>query len=569
MTPIRKSQTPIASWPVLTAGTRRIPGSDAAEPCIDEAVPGSGVIKPDSDMVKPGSDAAKPCVADAAQPAVADTAEPAVADAAEPAVPDTAEPGVPEAAEPAVADADGGLSELEAGTTKLGVVISSSATPSGDSTLEANLSTAPEDMTGDETDSEYTIFTGKRRRSSPLQKKNPKRVDSKSSPEATKPLPPSKDTTIKAPSPTMANDNPTSIPKMPTTTQRQGNTARSPATEQLPPRQLNMTPSGTKEKEPKSDTPTGKETSKAGTSQNQRRPKHFIEPSLQIAVTSTDDGSVTAAGYAKGKRELFRKDLCKALKINDSQLKRITEIKEQKKVLATIVGDFKKLEEYLENSPIHIVVQPNMTLHVALKHYAYIIKGVNTSADLKVVQSSVADFNNINMMKIRFMGKTAHKDKAPVYFETEYKLDEACMLTYTTGARKGNWRDWRVQASIHSYDKSRFDKDASKITSTKKTDQTHNNGGTSDSPIVPFNIAHKQQTKKSPQSKQTAPKKHQHEALPPLPEDPFVLFLLERIDQTHWDNVNLFRQVNHLRHTLRQAENLTPWSRPYPHMNRH
>ena len=236
-------------------------------------------------------------------------------------------------------------------------------------------------------------------------------------------------------------------------------------------------------------------------------------------------------------------------------------------MLATIVGDFKKLEEYLEKSPIHIVVQPNMTLHVALKHYAYIIKGVNTSVDLNVVQSSVADFNNINMMKVRFMGKTSHKDKAALYFETEYKLDETCMLTYTTGAQKGNWRNWRVQASIHAYDKSRYVKDASKSTPSKKTDQTHSNAGTSDSPIVPLNIAHKQQTKSSPQPQQTAPKQHQHEVMPPLPKDPFVLFLLERIDQTHWDNVNLFRQVNHLRNALRHAEDQPRWSRPYPTMN--
>ena len=271
--------------------------------------------------------------------------------------------------------------------------------------------------------------------------------------------------------------------------------------------------------------------------------------------------------------------LCKALGLEGKQLTRITEIREQKKVLATVVGDFNTLENKLEDNPIDILAYPQMTLHVALKQYAYLIKGVDTSADLKILKSSVADISNIDMNKVRFLGKTDNKDRAAVYFETETQLKVAS-LTYLTCVQRGNWKERRVIADIHAFDKTKIGNHASNKPSLKKPDHSSKVSSIPTTPktSVPNKQTHQQQTNTNrnnqiPRSHThpllPTPKHHQHIAMPPLPKDPFVLFLLERIDRTHWDNVHLHQQVNHLRHTLRQAENLTPWSRPYPHMNRH
>ena len=90
-----------------------------------------------------------------------------------------------------------------------------------------------------------------------------------------------------------------------------------------------------------------------------------------------------------------------------------------------------------------------MTLHVALKHYAYIIKGVDTSSDVKAIQSSVAENNNIHMLRARFMGKSGHKKRAAVYFETDSKLEEAS-LTYQSCALRGDWGK-KMKADIHPF----------------------------------------------------------------------------------------------------------------------
>ena len=450
-----------------------------------------------------------------------------------------------------------------------------SQTPSSSKSQNAGV-TSPtcEELTAPKDDSPLCHHnsgpSGIKRRGSPVTQSDPKKLNSKSSPETTKAPPPT------LTNPTTANPISTQTPKTP---HRHTASVRSPPPIHMPPRQLNTTPVAQKENDPRSADKTGGEAAKARTAEQPRRPKHAAQPSLQIAVTSTDDGSITAVGFSKGKNPEFRKVLCKALGLEGKQLTRITEIREQKKVLATVVGDFNTLENKLEDNPIDILAYPQMTLHVALKQYAYLIKGVDTSADLNILKSSVADISNIDMNKVRFLGKTENKDRAAVYFETETQLKVAS-LTYLTCVQRGNWKERRVIADIHAFDKTKIGNHASNKPSLKKPDHSSKVSSIPTTPktSVPNKQTHQQQTntnrnKQIPRSHThpllPTPKHHQHIAMPPLPKDPFVLFLLERIDRTHWDNVHLQQQVNHLRHTLRQAENLTPWSRPYPHMNRH
>ena len=414
-------------------------------------------------------------------------------------------------------------------------------------------------------------YGAKRKAISPTSQQEQKKLDSKKSPVTKKTLPP-----IDKPDIT---DNP---PQTPSTSKSQDTTVPSTAREGVTPKKpdsrsrlLGPSPQGDGTRLEENTTTSGRKTG------NKR------QLSLQVAVTSTDNGAVTAIGYSKGKNDLFRKDICKGLNILDSQLTKITEIQTEKKVLATIVGDFDTVANKLRHQPINIDVQPGLTLHVALKHYAYIIKGVDTSSDVKAIQSSVAENNNIHMLRARFMGKSGHKKRAAVYFETDSKLEEAS-LTYQSCALRGDWGK-KVKADIHPF----LTRTELEKLSKKSPDQQTRATKTSVPPPLTHSTVTSNTNKQNQQSKQhpdnertmsglsnhtqslpsqwPAPLHYKHNPLPPLPEadkDPFIFHLLERLEQSHRANVHLQEHNQCLVHTLRQAETQSMWPRSDRNWNR-
>ena len=123
----------------------------------------------------------------------------------------------------------------------------------------------------------------------------------------------------------------------------------------------------------------------------------------------------------------------------------------------TLTGDTKHVASSLELKPLKIKIQTNVTFTVALKYFAYIIKGVDTSSDLKELKTSIEKLNKITLLNVKFLGKPANiknKHRAALYFETETKTQAESIL-YSSCAYQGDWGRKR-NATLHPYDPTRF-----------------------------------------------------------------------------------------------------------------
>ena len=186
-------------------------------------------------------------------------------------------------------------------------------------------------------------------------------------------------------------------------------------------------------------------------------PRRRIPQGLQIVITSEGDNSLTAIGYAKGKPIDFKQLVCKALGTHVNQIVHQTAVKSEGKVLMTLTGDTKQVAARLELEPLKIKIQTNVTFTVALKSFAYIIKGVDTSSDLKELKTSIDKLNNITLLNVKFLGKPANiqnKHRAALYFETETKT-QAENIVYSSCAYQGDWGRKRY-AALYLYDPTRY-----------------------------------------------------------------------------------------------------------------
>ena len=186
-------------------------------------------------------------------------------------------------------------------------------------------------------------------------------------------------------------------------------------------------------------------------------PRRRIPQGLQIVITSEGDNSLTAIGYAKGKPLEFKRLVCKALGTDVNQIVHQTPVQSEGKILMTLTGDTKHVSSSLELKPLKIKIQTNVTFTVALKHFAYIIKGVDTSSDLKELKTSIDKLNKITLLNVKFLGKPANiknKHRAALYFETETKT-QAESIVYSSCAYQGDWGRKR-HATLYRYDPTRY-----------------------------------------------------------------------------------------------------------------
>ena len=180
-----------------------------------------------------------------------------------------------------------------------------------------------------------------------------------------------------------------------------------------------------------------------------KSPKSVPEPFLDVLITSVGDKSVTALGLAKKMLPEFKTRVCELLKIKESQIGEIRVLHKETKVLVRVKGAFETLQNNLSDRPLKLQIHNNTILEATLKHYPYLIKGIDTSSCLETLSHSVETHNNIKMLRPRFMGKPDTKTRANLYFECDSKI-HAITLKYNYCALQGTWGGTTVVA-LHKF----------------------------------------------------------------------------------------------------------------------
>ena len=76
----------------------------------------------------------------------------------------------------------------------------------------------------------------------------------------------------------------------------------------------------------------------------------------------------------------FKTRVCELLKIKESQIGEIRVLHKETKVLVRVKGAFETLQNNLFDHPLKLQIHNNTVLEATLKHFPYLIKGIDTSS---------------------------------------------------------------------------------------------------------------------------------------------------------------------------------------------